>query len=64
MLPAIATGIAINHYMDLSKVLNMLLGICIYTAVYCLGMLLLGFNKYEKDLLHKPLNLIKKKLKK
>ena len=64
MLPAIATGIAINHYMDLSNVLNMLLGIGIYTAVYCLGMLLLGFNKYEKDLLHKPLNLIKKKLKK
>lgn len=60
MLPAIAAGIAINHYMDLSKFLNMALGIVLYAAVYGLGMLLIGMNKYEKSLLRKPLKKLKK----
>ncbi len=61
MLPAIAAGIAINHYMDLSKVMTLILGIGLYTLTYCAGMWLIGFNKYEKGLLHKPLKMLKRK---
>jgi len=64
LLPAIAAGIAINRYMDLSKVMNLILGIGLYTLTYCGGMWFIGFNKYEKTLIHKPLNLLRKKLKK
>ena len=64
LLPAIAAGIAINRYIDLSKVMNLILGIGLYTLTYCAGMWFIGFNKYEKTLIHKPLNLLRKKLKK
>ena len=64
LLPAIAAGVAINHYMDLSKVMNLILGIGIYTLIYCGGMWLIGFNKYEKNLIHKPINIVRRKLKK
>lgn len=60
MLPAIAAGIAINHYMDLNTVMGLILGIGLYTLTYCAGMWLLGFNHYEKGLIHKPLKLFKR----
>lgn len=55
MLPAVAVGIAMNCLLELSGVKMMLLGIIVYTLVYCTGMWLFGFNDYEKDLLRKPL---------
>ena len=61
LVPAIATGVLINIYMPLDQPLMLVAGIAGYTAIYGLGMLLLGFNKYERDLLRKPIRMLKKK---
>ena len=58
MLPALAVGIAMNLLLDLSPAKTMLAGIGVYAVVYCAGMWLIGFNRYEKDLLRKPLKKI------
>lgn len=58
MLPAIAVGIILNRFWDMSSFMKMAAGIAIYALVYILGMWLLGFNQYEKDLLRKPLRKI------
>ena len=54
MLPAIGCGIAMNIWLDLSRLPIMGAGILVYTGVYCGGMWLLGFNRYEKNLICKP----------
>ena len=51
----IAVGVCIVKFMNLNSILMLFLGICIYGVVYCLSMYLLGMNKYEKELIKKPL---------
>ncbi len=59
ILPVIF-GILINLFVDVYNVWFMLLSIIGYTIVYCVSMWFIGMNKYEKDLIKKP---IKKLLK-
>lgn len=54
----IGTGIALNLCLDLERVVLLLLGIVIYTAVYCVSMWFTAMNRTEKDLLLKPLKKI------
>ena len=54
MAPAIGVGLLVNRFMNLYRPLYLLLGIGIYTLVYCGGMWLLGLNSYEKNLVMKP----------
>lgn len=55
LLPAVVLGILLNRFVNLYKPLYLLLGIGAYALVYCAGLWLIGFNRYEKDLVLKPL---------
>lgn len=61
MVPAIGAGFVIVRLMDLSRTLILLVGIGIYTLIYCGGMWLMGFNRYEKDLILKPVRKLLKR---
>lgn len=57
----ICFGILINIFVDTYNLLYMFISIFSYTAVYCVSMWFLGMNKYEKNLIKKPIkNLLKK----
>ncbi len=60
LIPSIICGVIINRF-DINGILSLILGIIIYTIVFCLSMWLLAMNSYEKNLIIKP---IKKLLKK
>lgn len=55
ILPAVVVGSLLNRWLDTDSAPMLLAGIGIYTLTYCLGMWLLGMNRYEKNLVEKPL---------
>ncbi len=55
LLPPIAVGILINRLFTVNSFLSLLLAAVVYAAVYALSMWLLGMNRYEKDLVRRPL---------
>ena len=57
----VAAGICIRNLFDLTNIWTFLLGIAVYTIVYCTSMWLFAMNKYEKLLVVKPLKKILKK---
>lgn len=61
VFPVIIGGIFINYY-DISKLLYFLIGLFLYSIVFIVSMWYIGMNKYEKDLLIKPLSIIINKL--
>lgn len=61
MLPAFAVGTALMLFVDLSPIWALGGGIVGYSLVYCGGMWLLGLNKYEKELVMKPLRKLLKR---
>ena len=58
LLLPIGFGIALNYLLDLDRIRYLLLGIVIYTAVYCLSMWFTAMNRSEKELLLKPVRKI------
>ena len=62
LLPPIGVGIAITYLVPITSLLSLIIWIGIYAAVYCLSVLLLGMNAYERQLLKKPIEkLLKRK---
>lgn len=54
ILPIIC-GMTIRHLMDLKDIIQLCLGIVIYTAVYIASMWFISMNKYERYLIKRPL---------
>jgi len=54
-------GTALMLFVDLSPIWALGGGIVGYSLVYCGGMWLLGLNKYEKELVMKPLRKLLKR---
>ena len=50
----VGCGILINIYCDMSRIVLFLLEIVLYTVVYVVSMWLFSMNRYEKDLVLKP----------
>lgn len=61
LIPPILIGILINKHINTESIFNLLLGIVLYTIVYCISMWLISMNRFEKDIVIKP---IKKLLRK
>lgn len=55
LLIPIAFGIGVTHWLDLSSMVQLVIGIAAYAAVYCVSMWLIGMNRFEKDLIGRPL---------
>ncbi len=51
----ICAGIAIVSFIEIESTLMFIVCVIAYTAIYCLSMWLFAMNKYEKDLIKKPL---------
>ena len=60
ILPIIL-GILFNYLFDLNHILNFLTFGFIYVLVLCTSFWVLGMNKYEKELIGKPIRHILKK---
>lgn len=56
-------GVVSKHYLDLNHVFILIICIISYTTVFAISMWFLGMNRYEKDLIGKPILKIMKKLK-
>lgn len=54
----VGVGILIRCFFNLYSILWLIIGIMVYTAVYCVSMWFLGMNEYEKNLIKKPLTKI------
>jgi Membrane protein involved in the export of O-antigen and teichoic acid len=62
LIAPFVTGFLLSTYIDCYKIVNLLICIVVYTIIYAVSMWLVGMNKYEKDLLRKPLSKIRGKL--
>ncbi|MFZ4725604.1 MAG: lipopolysaccharide biosynthesis protein [Paludibacter sp.] len=63
IIPSIA-GVLMFLYLDLFNLKILVLSILIYTIIFSISMWFLGMNQYEKDLVIKPYNKIRLKLRK
>ena len=54
----LATGIYANSKISINNWLSFLIGVIIYTVIYCLCMYKLVFNQYEKDMVRRPVQKI------
>ena len=57
----IIIGIVYSRFFDKCTWVSLLIGIVVYSIVYCVSMFYFGMNEYEKQLIRKPLLRIKKK---
>ena len=57
----VAIGIGIRYWLDLTNIWFFILGVVLYTIVYCISMWFLGMNKYEKSLVLRPIKKILRK---
>lgn len=55
LIVPILCGIVIVYFIDLYSIWNLILCIIGYTIIYCISMWCLGMNKYEKNLILKPI---------
>lgn len=55
LIPPIIIGIIIIKFVSISSILILIACIGFYAMVYCVSMWFIGMNKYEKDLVKKPL---------
>ena len=60
ILPVIA-GVLLMLFVNLNSILLFILCVLGYTVLYCVSMWLFGVNEYEKTLLLKPLNKLRRK---
>lgn len=63
LLPSLVVGIMINLFVDLYHIIPFLIYGTIYTVVFCISMWFLGMNRYEKDLIGKPILKLFKRVK-
>lgn len=63
ILPPTIIGILMVLFVDLYHILSFLICGIIYVIIFCVSMWFLGMNKYEKDLVCKPMSKIIKKVK-
>lgn len=55
MIIPVLCGWLMTAWLDFTSVVTLLVGILVYSAVYCGSMWLFGMNQYEKELVRKPL---------
>lgn len=55
-------GISINYLIESNTVLDLIVKIAIYTVMYCITMWLFAMNRYEINIIKKPVNKILKKV--
>lgn len=60
----ILVGILINKFVNLNNIILFLVSIVVYSAVYVVSMWLIAMNKYEKNLVIKPIKTVLRKVKK
>ena len=63
LLPPVIIGILMFSYIDLFKIQSFILSGIIYVIVFSVSIWYLGMNRYEKDLVGKPMTKILQKLK-
>ena len=61
-VPVIGVGIVINIFFDLTNIWTFIIGVGVYSCVYCAFMWLLSMNKYEKQLIISPIKKVLEKL--
>ena len=61
LIVPIAFGIGIRIWFDLTNIWLFVLGVVLYTIVYCISMWFIGMNKYEKSLVLRPIKKILRK---
>ena len=61
IIPSIL-GTLMFLYLNLMNVKILVLGISVYTLIFCLSMWYLGMNNYEKELISRPVSKITKKI--
>ena len=54
ILPLLA-AVAIAVFVDVQGYFQILIWGCVFVAVYCLNMWLFGMNRYERELVSRPL---------
>jgi len=64
LLPPTVVGIIMLIFVDLYHIISFLVCGSIYVVVFCISMLFLGMNQYEKGLIDKPISRVLRKLKK
>lgn len=60
----IISGFLIVKFVNLNSIIILFSSILIYSLIYCISEWFIGMNKYEKDLIKKPINKVLKKVKK
>ena len=55
LIVPVAFGISIAYFVDLYSIWNLILCIGLYAIIYCVSMWFLGMNRYEKNLILKPM---------
>lgn len=62
LIPPIIMGILVNSFLDINKLITFLICGIFYVIIFCISMWLFGMNKYEKNLIEKPvLKIIRRK---
>ena len=57
----VAAGFLLNRLFTFDSIVKLLAGIAAYTLIYCISMWTFGMNRYEKDLISRPIkNLLKR----
>lgn len=59
LISPVIAGLIINRFIDLSNIVYFVLFGSAYVILFCSAMWFIGMNKYEKDLLGKPLRRLK-----
>ncbi len=60
----VAFALVLRHFMDMNNIINMVIGIVLYTLVYCVSMWFIAMNRYEKNLITQPVMKVTRRLKK
>ncbi|MBR2023822.1 MAG: oligosaccharide flippase family protein [Clostridia bacterium] len=58
LIPPIVFGVIIIKFINLYIIWKLVVFICLYIVVYCISMWCIGMNKYERNLIQKPITAI------
>lgn len=62
-IPAVLTGVFINKLLDLTNIWMFMMGVGIYTLIYCASMWFISMNEFEKLQILNPVKMVLRKLK-
>ena len=64
LIAPIIVGVLLNKFVNLNNIVLFFVSIVIYSVVYVASMWLIAMNKYEKELVIKPIKTVLRKVKK